>query len=76
MYQYIIIYIYKGRQDRPILFELLDFPALEKMDDASSFEGQPLRTGPALASLLDLRLEIILLRHLYKKPIFPLTWLK
>ena len=44
------------------MFELLDFPA-EKMDAASSFEGQPLRTGPALESLLGLRAEIFLVRQ-------------
>ena len=58
------------------MFELLlDFP-VEKMDAASSFEGQPLRTGPALASLLGLRLGIFLVRQVYRKPIFLLTWLK
>ena len=54
------------------MFGLLEFLALEKMDDASSFEGQPLRTGPALASLLGLRLEIILVRQI-RKGYFPIN---
>ena len=36
------------------------------MDAASSFEGQPLRTGPALVSLLDLRAEMFLVRQVRK----------
>ena len=40
------------------------------MDAASSFEGQPLRTGPALESLLGLRAEIFLVSQV--KNYFPI----